>query len=60
VDPVLIIFSILGLVMVHCATAQLWADTFHRKRPDRTALQGHITGLLLDGLRHSSRSADRS
>jgi TetR/AcrR family transcriptional regulator len=56
VDPVLIIFSILGLVMVHCATTQFWADTFHRKRPDRTALQGHITGLLLDGLRHSSRS----
>jgi len=51
VDPVLIIFSILGLVMVHCATARFWAETFHQKPPDRTGLQRHIASLLLDGLR---------
>jgi AcrR family transcriptional regulator len=55
VDPVLLIFSILGLVMVHCATARFWADTFHQKPPGRTVLQRHITSLLLDGLRNAPR-----
>src|SRR5262245_34960747 len=55
VDPVLIIFSVLGLVMVHSATARLWAETFQQKRPGRAALQQHIASLLLDGLRNESR-----
>jgi AcrR family transcriptional regulator len=50
VDPVLIIFSVLGLVMVHCATVRFWADTFHQQAPTRTVLQRHITSLLIDGL----------
>jgi TetR/AcrR family transcriptional regulator len=50
VDPVLIIFSVLGLTMVHCATVRFWAETFHQKPPNRAVLQRHITSLLLDGL----------
>jgi TetR/AcrR family transcriptional regulator len=55
VDPVLIIFSVLGLIMVHCATARFWAQTFHQKPPNRAALQRHVSSLLLDGLRGMSR-----
>ncbi len=52
-DPVLFIFSMLGLVMMHMATLSFWAETFHRKSPNRIAVQRHITGLLLNGLCHS-------
>jgi TetR/AcrR family transcriptional regulator len=55
VDPVLIIFSVLGLVMVHCATVRFWADTFHQQAPTRTMLQRHITSLVLDGLHGVAR-----
>ena len=55
VDPVLIIFSVLGLIMVHCATARFWAQTFHQKPPNRAALQRHVTSLLIDGLRGMSK-----
>jgi TetR/AcrR family transcriptional regulator len=55
VDPVLIIFSVLGLVMVHCATVRFWADTFHQQAPTRTVLQRHITSLLIDGLHGVAR-----
>jgi TetR/AcrR family transcriptional regulator len=55
VDPVLIIFSVLGLVMVHCATVRFWAATFHRQVPTRTLLQRHITSLLVDGLHDVAR-----
>ena len=52
-DPVLFIFSMLGLVMMHMATLNFWAETFHRKSPNKIAMQRHITGLLLNGLCHS-------
>lgn len=52
-DPVLFIFSMLGLVMMHMATLSFWAEIFHRKPPNKLAVQRHITGLLLDGLCHS-------
>jgi TetR/AcrR family transcriptional regulator len=55
VDPVLIIFSVLGLVLVHCATVRFWADTFHQQAPTRTGLQRHITSLLIDGLHGVAR-----
>jgi TetR/AcrR family transcriptional regulator len=55
VDPVLIIFSVLGLVMVHCATVRFWAETFHQQLPTRAMLERHITGLLLDGLHNVAR-----
>jgi TetR/AcrR family transcriptional regulator len=50
VDPALLVFSILALVMLHCATAAFWAETFHRAQPTRKRLERHITTLLLYGL----------
>src|SRR5262245_2364809 len=55
VDAGLIVFSILGLVMVHSATTAFWADTFQRKRPTRSVLERHISGLVLDGLARRPR-----
>ncbi len=59
-DPGLIAFSLIGLVMMHMATIELWAEIFDRKAPSREALSRHITGLLLHGLepaRHRKRNA---
>jgi TetR/AcrR family transcriptional regulator len=55
VDSVLIIFSVLGLVMVHCATVRFWAETFRQQLPTKAKLQRHITSLLLDGLQNVAR-----
>ncbi len=55
-DPVLTVFSTLGLVMLHMATVNFWAETFHRKPLSRKAMRRHITGLLLDGLQHGPPS----
>lgn len=49
-DPGLIVFSIIGLVMLHMATVRFWAEAFARKTPSRDAMCRHITGLLLNGL----------
>jgi TetR/AcrR family transcriptional regulator len=49
-DPVLIVFSTLGLVMLHWATARFFAEIFHRDVPDRRTLERHITGVLLHGV----------
>ena len=49
-NPLLLVFSTLGLVMVHMATLGVWAGTFHRSKPSSKAMQRHITGLLLHGL----------
>ena len=49
-DPGLIVFSIIGLVMLHMATMRFWAEVFARKTPGRDAICRHITGLLLNGL----------
>lgn len=49
-DPVLIIFSTLGLAMLHSATVRFFAEIFHREVPDRKTLQRHITALLLHGV----------
>ncbi len=51
-NPLLTVFSSIGLVMLHMATARVWADIFRRRPLSRSALRRHITGLLLDGLRH--------
>jgi AcrR family transcriptional regulator len=51
IDPGLIVFSVIGLVMMHMATINLWAEIFGRKAPGREALSRHITGLLLQGLK---------
>ena len=50
IDPGLIVFSLIGLVMMHMATINLWAEVFARKAPGREALSRHITGLLIRGL----------
>lgn len=52
-NPLLVVFSMLGLVMLHMATVKIWAELFHRRPLSRRAVGRHITGLLLDGLRHS-------
>jgi TetR/AcrR family transcriptional regulator len=53
-DPGLIVFSIIGLVMLHMATVRFWAEVFARKTPSRDAMCRHITGLLLNGLQQVS------
>jgi len=50
IDPVMIVFSTIGLVMLHAATAGFYAQTFHRRRPGRATLRRHIAGLLRHGL----------
>lgn len=50
-DPLLAVFSTIGLVMLQMATANVWAEIFHRKPLSREAMGRHITGLVLDGLR---------
>lgn len=49
-DPVLIVFSALGLVMMHSATVQFFAGVFHREPPDEQTICRHVTALLLHGL----------
>jgi hypothetical protein len=52
-DPLLMLSSAIGLVMLHAASMKAWARGFHRKPLARQAMQRHITALLLDGLRHN-------
>jgi AcrR family transcriptional regulator len=59
VDPLLAVFSALGLVMLHMATIRVWSEIFHRPPLSVDTMQRHITGLLLDGLRHSSRPSGK-
>jgi AcrR family transcriptional regulator len=49
-DPVLIVFSMLGLVMLHMATASLVGEIFLGDVPSRATVARHITGVLLHGL----------
>ncbi len=49
-NPLLVVFSTLGLVMLHMATLNIWAEVFNRPPLDLKAMQRHITGLLLRGL----------
>lgn len=50
IDPLLVVFSTLGLVMLHMATIRVWADVLGRSAPSGETMQRHITGLLLQGL----------
>ena len=59
-DPLLTVFSTLGLVMLHMATIKFWAETFHREPPNRRAVERHITGLLLDGLGHKGAAQSKT
>jgi TetR/AcrR family transcriptional regulator len=58
-DPVLVVFSTLGLVMLHSATARFFAEIFQRDVPDRKTLQRHITGVLLHGVERPERVAPK-
>lgn len=49
-DPVLMVFSTLGLVMMHMSTIRFFAGVFHREAPDKEAIRRHISALLLYGL----------
>jgi AcrR family transcriptional regulator len=60
IDPVLMVFSALGLAMLHMATTRFFAETFHREAPSRAAISRHITGLLLHGLEGRPSQARRS
>jgi hypothetical protein len=51
-DPLLTVFSTLGLVMLHMASVKVWSQAFHREPLSGRSIQRHVTGLLLDGLRH--------
>jgi Na+/H+ antiporter NhaD/arsenite permease-like protein len=59
-DPVLIVFSMLGLVMMHLATAPFFAEVFHRREPDAQAIGRHITALLRQGLQPLGASARKN
>jgi TetR/AcrR family transcriptional regulator len=59
-DPVLIVFSMLGLVMMHLATAPFFAEVFHRREPSPQAIGRHITALLLHGLKPSLKKTRNS
>jgi AcrR family transcriptional regulator len=60
IDPVLIVFSTIGLVMLHMATMRFFAETFHREAPNRQAICRHITSLLLHGMERRPSPARRS
>ena len=49
-DPLLVVFSAIGLVMLHMGTAQAWSEIFHRPTLRPEAIRRHITSLLLHSL----------
>ena len=60
IDAGLIVFSVIGLVMMHMATIKFWTEIFGRKGSrDREALSRHITGLLIHGLQPAHRQVGR-
>jgi TetR/AcrR family transcriptional regulator len=50
IDPVLTVFSMLGLVMMHSATLRFFDEIFHQGPTHTETLERHITALLLNGL----------
>jgi TetR/AcrR family transcriptional regulator len=54
-DPILIVFSTLGLVLLHSGTARFFAEIFHREVPNRKTLQRHIAGVLLHGVERQKK-----
>ena len=57
IDPLLVVFSTLGLVMLHMSTVKVWGEIFKREPLSSEAMSRHITGLLLNGLCHRGQSA---
>jgi AcrR family transcriptional regulator len=52
-DPLLVISSTLGLVMLNMSATRIWAQLLHRKPLTPRAVLCHVTGLLLNGLRRA-------
>lgn len=59
IDPGLTVFSIIGLVMLHTATASFWADVSAHRKPETNTMCRHITSLLLNGLQPVSPARSR-
>ena len=59
-DPVLMVFSTLGLVMMHMSTVRFFAGVFHREPPNKDAICRHITALLTSGLQPASAKTSPS
>jgi TetR/AcrR family transcriptional regulator len=55
-NPMLMVFSTLGLVMVHMSTLQAWSQILRQPTPSLDQLQNHIVGLLLHGLDAAPKS----
>lgn len=55
-NPLLMVFSTLGLVMVHMSTLQAWSEILRQPTPSLDQMQNHIIGLLLHGLAPAPRS----
>lgn len=51
IEPLLLVFSTLGLVMVHCATLSFVSKVFQREPFNPEILERHITALVLDGIK---------
>lgn len=60
IDPLLLVFSILGAVMVHSASLKFLAKMFERESLSTENLKQHITALLTDGLRFEAHSRKNS
>jgi AcrR family transcriptional regulator len=56
VEPLLVVSSTLGMVMLNIAATAIWAQALHRKPPSTQTVQRHITALLLDGVCHKRPS----
>jgi TetR/AcrR family transcriptional regulator len=54
VDPLLAVFSVIGMVMLHMATIRFWSEAFDRQPPSRPQVERHIVGLVLNGLQGSA------
>jgi AcrR family transcriptional regulator len=50
VEPLLVVSSTLGMVMLNIAAAGIWAQALHRKPLSTQKVQRHVTALLLDGV----------
>jgi AcrR family transcriptional regulator len=59
-DPLLAVSSTVGLVMINVAATRIWAQALHRKPLDLQTVQGHVTGLLLDGLCHKRTTRSKT
>ena len=49
-DPLLVVSSTLGMVMLNMAATKIWAQLLHRKPLSTRTVLRHVTGLLLNGL----------